>query len=192
MPTGVYISLNRRGGVKGKSGVYSKSKEHKRKISETLKRKYKEGLLKSNLEGKSYKPWLGKHHSEETKEKISQNSARYWLGRKDKGGMKKEKHWHWKEDRTQLATNEKKHLDSRYREWSFTVKNRDNWECQIENSDCLGRMEAHHILRWKNFPELRYEVNNGITLCHFHHPRKINDEMRLTPFFIGLVQNQSN
>ena len=39
-------------------------------------------------------------------------------------------------------------------------------------------------------PKLRYEVNNGITLCHFHHPRKINDEMNLAPIFQELVKAQ--
>jgi len=32
-----------------------------------------------------------------------------------------------------------------------------------------------------------FEVNNGISLCHFHHPRKINDEMKLVPTFRELV-----
>ena len=53
--------------------------------------------------------------------------------------------------------------------------------------NCNGKLEAHHILRWSKFPELRYEVNNGISLCHFHHPRKIKDEMRLGPYFMDVV-----
>jgi len=40
----------------------------------------------------------------------------------------------------------------------------------------------------RDYPELRYEVNNGITLCHFHHPRKINDEMKLSPYFQELIK----
>ena len=55
-----------------------------------------------------------------------------------------------------------------------------------------GKLEAHHILSWSKFPELRYEVNNGITLCHFHHPRKRNDEMTLSPFFQSLVKVKEN
>ena len=50
-----------------------------------------------------------------------------------------------------------------------------------------GRIEAHHILPWSNYPELRYEINNGISLCHFHHPRKKNDEIKLAPMFNQLV-----
>lgn len=71
-----------------------------------------------------------------------------------------------------------------------TGKNRDNWTCRIADNNCDGKMVAHHILPWRDFPELRYEVNNGITLCHFHHPRKRNDEMRLSPYFQELIKAQ--
>jgi len=49
-----------------------------------------------------------------------------------------------------------------------------------------GKIKAHHILSWKDFPELRYETNNGITLCQAH-PLKRAEEKRLIPFFQGLV-----
>jgi hypothetical protein len=39
----------------------------------------------------------------------------------------------------------------------------------------------------KEFPELRYEVNNGITLCQHHHPRKKEDVAKLSPYFQNLV-----
>ena len=80
-----------------------------------------------------------------------------------------------------------RHSDSFYGEWRRQVYKRDNWKCRINNCNCSGRIEAHHILRWSKFPELRYEVNNGITLCVFHHPRKIKDEKRLIQTFRELV-----
>ena len=43
------------------------------------------------------------------------------------------------------------------------------------------------ILGWTDYPELRYEVNNGITLCHFHHPREWKEEKRLISEFQKLV-----
>lgn len=57
----------------------------------------------------------------------------------------------------------------------------------IENKDCKGRLEAHHILNWMDYPELRYEINNGITLCHAHHPRGRAKEKQLSPFYQELV-----
>ena len=52
----------------------------------------------------------------------------------------------------------------------------------------MGNVVAHHILGFAQYPELRYEVNNGITLCHFHHPRKRIDEEKLIPVLKGLVE----
>ncbi len=101
-----------------------------------------------------------------------------------------ERHHNWIADRTKLAilSNGEEYRNSpASREWSKNVRNRDKWSCRIADINCGGRLEAHHILGWTQYPELRYEVNNGITLCHFHHPRKRNDEMRLSPYFQELV-----
>jgi hypothetical protein len=100
-----------------------------------------------------------------------------------------ENHFNFVKDREALVKNEKKHLDGRYRQWMLAVKKRDKWKCKIINSDCKGRLESHHILNWKNYPKLRYDINNGITLCHFHHPRKRQDEINLSPYFKELVGN---
>ena len=102
---------------------------------------------------------------------------------------KGENHWKWKEDRTTLVQNENKHLCQKYMIWRKAVKDRDGWKCRIADDDCNGRLEAHHILRWSKHPKLRYEVNNGISLCAFHHPRKIKDEELLIPTFRELVDN---
>ncbi len=101
-------------------------------------------------------------------------------------------HYLWVADRTKLKTDRKQSYDIRYREWSRTVKNRDGWKCKISNDDCAGRLESHHILGWRDHPELRYEVNNGITLCLVHHPRKRSDEQRLVPTFQELVSVNIN
>ena len=77
--------------------------------------------------------------------------------------------------------------DSLYHWWSSKIKKRDNNKCRINNQDCSGYCEVHHILPWRDYPELRYEINNGITLCQAHHPRKRAEEKRLIPFFQGLV-----
>ena len=101
----------------------------------------------------------------------------------------KESH-RWIEDRTKLKVDEKKHLDTKYKYWMLSVKKRDNWKCKINNSDCSGRLESHHILSWKDFPELRYEINNGITLCISHHPRSRAKEKELSPYFKDLISKE--
>jgi len=69
----------------------------------------------------------------------------------------------------------------------LSVKRRDNWKCRIADVNCSGRLEAHHILNWKYYPELRYDINNGITLCHNHHPRGRMEEKRMIPELQGLL-----
>ena len=64
-------------------------------------------------------------------------------------------HPRWIPDRSKLVKSEKKHLDGKYRGWMYQVKNRDGWKCKISNQDCSGRLEAHHILNWAEYPELR-------------------------------------
>jgi hypothetical protein len=54
--------------------------------------------------------------------------------------------------------------------WARNVKKRDGHKCKMFNDQCDGRLEAHHILPVRDFPQERYNVDNGITLCRFHHP----------------------
>lgn len=96
-------------------------------------------------------------------------------------------HYLWIEDRTKLKDDHKDRGGQLHRGWSNLVKKRDGWKCKINNKDCNGNLEAHHILSWREYPELRYEINNGITLCQTHHPRKRIEEARLSPYFQTLV-----
>lgn len=101
-----------------------------------------------------------------------------------------EKHPRWVFDRNKLQKYGNDNQDRRssaYRYWRQQVWLRDNFACKIANPDCSGRIEAHHILSYREHPELRYEINNGITLCHFHHPRVREEEKRLSPYFQELV-----
>lgn len=52
--------------------------------------------------------------------------------------------------------------------WRKAVFLRDDFTCQY----CFERgcvLHAHHIRTWKAYPELRYEVSNGLTLCRECH-----------------------
>lgn len=48
--------------------------------------------------------------------------------------------------------------------WRAEVMKRDDYTCQICNKRG-GRLSADHILPWSMYPELRYELRNGRTLC---------------------------
>ena len=95
------------------------------------------------------------------------------------------KHHNWKGG---IKFREKHSLfNPEYVEWRSTVFKRDSWKCKIADENCNGQLEAHHILPWRDFVELRYQINNGITLCHYHHPRKSEEVVKLSPYFQELV-----
>ena len=168
-------------GIKGKSGVYVRTKEPWNKGKTfAYKPRAKRGSLSSEYKKKisdslkGVNTWAkGSKVSEETKLKISI-------------AFTKEKHPMWIKDRTQLKTKGDRR-SSAYANWRKEVWLRDNFTCKIANPECSGRIEAHHILGYSEHPELRYKTNNGITLCHAHHPRVRAEEKRLIPTFQELV-----
>lgn len=128
--------------------------------------------LSNRMKGNKYS--LGKKQTPDTIEKrVSQ--------------FRGKNHPNWIKDRTQLKDDHRDRGGQLHREWSNSVKKRDNWKCKINNKDCHGRIEAHHILSWVDFVELRYNISNGIALCHYHHPKKKREESNLISFFKSLI-----
>lgn len=100
--------------------------------------------------------------------------------------MSGENHTRWIKDRT-LIKKQLERNNPNDKQWKYSVYKRDNFTCRIADVNCGGRIEAHHILSWRDYPELRYQINNGITLCQAHHPRKRSDEEKLSLYFQELV-----
>lgn len=58
--------------------------------------------------------------------------------------------------------------------WRSAVLERDNYTCQDCGRQCKKYekgLAAHHIKSYAKHPELRYDVNNGLTLCRECHMR---------------------
>ncbi len=53
--------------------------------------------------------------------------------------------------------------------WKKRVKERDDYNCLVCRKKVEGKnCHAHHILP-KQFKKLRWDIDNGITLCFRHH-----------------------
>lgn len=113
-------------------------------------------------------------HSEETKKKISLNRV---------GKTAKEKNPNWKGG---VGTARHAAMGAtKYKLWRLSMFERDLFTCQ----DCGkkgGFLMAHHIKSWSSTPELRYELDNGITYCEFCHAK--NDEY-FRKFYEGRILN---
>lgn len=78
-----------------------------------------------------------------------------------KGRFSGKNHPQWKGGITPFR--KKSYFSEEYESWRRAVFERDNYTCQRCNSK--GNIVAHHIKSWSKYPELRFEVSNGSTLC---------------------------
>lgn len=157
------------------------SEETKKKISEANKGKTRtiEQRMKISLSHK------GILCTEEQKNKISislkgrkrtEEQKNHYKGRKlsleERQKIRErttgEKNWNWKGGIT--PTNKKIRRSENFKSWRESVFARDNWTCQ----ECKKRgieIHPHHIKEFCNYPELRFDVSNGITLCLSCHKK---------------------
>lgn len=56
-----------------------------------------------------------------------------------------------------------------YLEWKKAVYKKDNYTCCVCGCSGKGKVDAHHIFHYARFPEYRYELWNGVTLCKKCH-----------------------
>lgn len=156
-------------------GVYDRSKSKPRLKGVRFTEEHRNNL---SIAHKGKQSWLGLKHSEEARQKMSIAKK----GRKPPNYIV---------DRSKVAKRQQRN-DTAYADWRSSVRNRDNWKCQLADGTCEGKVIAHHILPWRSFPTLRYEIKNGITLCRVHHPRKRDDEIKSAPQLLAIVLAKGN
>jgi hypothetical protein len=71
----------------------------------------------------------------------------------------------------------KRQKDPRYYPWRRAVMKRDGFACKMCGVVNKGN-HAHHLKGWSEAPELRYEVENAITLCVSCHAAHHHEERR--------------
>jgi hypothetical protein len=81
--------------------------------------------------------------------------------------------------------------------WRESVFARDGYTCQISNVKGCN-LEAHHIQNFSSHPELRFAIDNGITLSkevhlafHNKYGKKNNTKDQLTEFAQDFVIGQN-
>jgi hypothetical protein len=81
-----------------------------------------------------------------------------------------------------------------YRLWRESVYARDHWTCQRCQDNTGGNLNPHHILNFAKWIELRFAIDNGITLCtkchnkfHKKYGTRNNTQEQLNEFFNSTV-----
>lgn len=148
------------------------SEDHIQKLREAKKRFYENGGV-SNFKGKHFvgtkNGFFGKHHSDETKEHWSETRRGRVLSEETKEKLKEyngEKASNWQGGIT--PENKKIRNGVEFRLWREAVFARDNWTCQ-KTGIKSGKLVAHHIKNFAQYPELRFAIDNGITLSKDSH-----------------------
>ena len=170
-------------------GIYKRSEEHKKKIkewmkypkSEDTKRKIKETLKRLGIKPSQNRNWLGKHHSQKSKDKMS-----FVNKNKPHFNQRGEKHWNWKGGVSPKQKRIRRSIE--FRLWREVVFARDNWTCQKYRIKGV-KLHPHHIQNFAQFPELRFAIDNGITLSekahkefHAKYGRRNNTKEQLEEF----------
>lgn len=87
-----------------------------------------------------------------------------------------------------------RHMDPQYSRWRDSVLERDGYRCRFHGCTNKKRrsLQVHHIQRWADAPLLRYNIDNGITLCKLHHRLVFGNEEAYASFFTNIVRQTTN
>tara|TARA_R100001198_G_C5159783_1_gene165415 strand:+ start:502 stop:786 length:285 start_codon:yes stop_codon:yes gene_type:complete len=81
--------------------------------------------------------------------------------------------------------------DPVYAEWRRRVYKRDGHKCQMPGCNYKKALNAHHIVKWADAAHLRFDENNGITLCYRCHKTVTGNEAQYAPLFMDIVRNNN-
>ncbi len=107
-----------------------------------------------------------------TKGKFNAKGKHWKIKDTSKMGLRNNKNPNWKGGLSRGYQKGYKN-DKKYIQWREAVFKRDNWTCQECGNSGLY-IEPHHKQSWAGYPQLRYDINNGVTLCLKCHKKTDN------------------
>ena len=173
------------------SGVYLRTE----KIREVLRKAHKshtgefvKGYKQSPLTiQKRVEKMIGKKRSKLSIKHISESKEGV---KNPMFGIRGEKSSNWRGGITPINRMIRQSIEHRL--WREAVFARDNWTCQKTGTKG-GKLVAHHIQNFAQYPKLRFAINNGITLSkdahiEFHkiYGRKNNNKEQLNIYVLGI------
>lgn len=166
---------------------YIRSKEWREKIGKAhkgkvLSEKTRQKIRQSKLGHKQSPEQIakrvaknkGQKRSLETRLRMSESAKRTFI-ETERTGIRGEKNYRWKGGIT--PENVKVRTSTEYVSWRKSVYRRDGYACVLCNAKggwCKKQkrnivLNADHIKSFAKYPELRFELSNGRTLCFDCH-----------------------
>lgn len=160
-----YVPWNKgKTGVKTNSVGYKHTEKAKESMSKTRKRL---GIKPPNRKGIPLKNSHKLKISKANKKAYSNLELRKKMSLIQKG----EKAYWWKGGKTKELLSIRNGLE--YRLWREAVYERDNYTC-VWCGERGGKLNADHIKAFAHYPELRFAIDNGRTLCVDCHKQTDN------------------
>lgn len=156
----------------------------RRKQGETLKR-----IGGGNPEIWKHSKWQGRKHTTATRERQSlrKKGIRHSLDRRVAQSARIQGVAIEKWQGFAITENIRVRKGSQLKAWRQSVFVRDNYTCLMCGKRG-GILHAHHIREFATYPELRFEVSNGATLCAEPcHKKTIGRESEYYQFFSHLI-----
>ena len=152
-------------------------------ISHSKKTRIKMSLAWKNRITDKTKIKMSKERKERYKNGFNPVKGKHW---KIKNPLSGEQHHSWKGGITPINIKIRNSIESNL--WRNSVFARDGFICQ-KTKIKGNKLVAHHILNFSSYPELRFAIDNGITLSEkahieFHkiYGRKNNSREQLEKF----------
>ena len=79
--------------------------------------------------------------------------------------------------------------DPVYKHFRLQVLKRDKFTCKMcKTKGKRVRLNVHHIIKWSSAASLRYDIDNGITLCRKCHDSVKGKESHYITYFSELIR----